>query len=349
MRRIKSLSDLARWKQDILEQRAQFATTISLCGGTGCQAYDCQKGKALVIPQIISETIERKRIIEHLLFEEPNSQQKFASAPDIPFYKPQMRLILSNNELIDPNRIEDYVAIGGYQAFAKALLQMKADEIIEEIKKSGLRGRGGAGFPTCRKWADCRKTHGDTKYIICNCDEGDPGAFMDRALLEGNPHLIIEGMLIGAYAIRSNQGFIYVRHEYPLAYKNAEIAIKLAQPTGLLGQNILGSAFDFDLEIAHGGGAFVCGESTALIASIEGRTGEPRSKQIHTVEQGLWGKPTNINNVETWANVPHIIQKGSAWFASEGDEKALTFLNELAEGLADASFCGLTKGLLTRS
>ncbi len=368
MRRIKSLSELERWRQDILGQRAQYDTTIYVCGGTGCQAYDCQKVKAafqreikekrleakvslkitgcpgfcergplvtiqpqnifyqkvkpLDVPQIVSETIEKKRMIEHLLFEDPKSHQKFARASDIPFYKPQMRLILSQNELIDPNRMEDYVAIGGYQTFAKAISKMSPIEIIEEIKKSGLRGRGGAGFPTGKKWADCRKAQGDPKFIICNCDEGDPGAFMDRALLEGNPHLIIEGMLIGAYAIGARQGFIYVRHEYPLAYKNAELAIKQTRRAGLLGQNILGSGFDFDLEIAQGGGAFVCGESTALIASIEGRAGEPRGKQIHTVEQGLWGKPTNINNVETWADVPLIIQKGSAWFSSIGTEKS---------------------------
>lgn len=368
MSRIKSLSDLERWRQDILGRQAQYETTVSVCGGTGCQAYDCQKVKVafqkelkkkkldtkvflkitgcpgfcekgplvtiqpqnifyqkvkpLDVPQIISETIEKKMIIEHLLFAETELQQKFTSASDIPFYKPQMRLILSQNEFIDPNRIEDYVALGGYQALAKAFLKITPLEIIEEIKKSGLRGRGGAGFPTWRKWADCRKAHGGVKYIICNCDEGDPGAFMDRALLEGNPHLIIEGMLIGAYAIGARQGFIYVRHEYPLAYKNAALAIKQARQTGLLGQNILGSGFDFDLEIAQGGGAFVCGESTALIASIEGKVGEPRSKQIHMVEQGLYGKPTNINNVETWANIPHIIQKGSAWFSSIGTERS---------------------------
>lgn len=368
MSRIKTLSDLERWRQDILGRQAQYETIISVCGGTGCQAYDCQKVKvafqkelkkkrldtkvflkitgcpgfcekgplvtiqpqnifyqkvkALDVPQIISETIEKKMIIEHLLFAEPELGQKFTSASDIPFYKPQMRLILSQNEFIDPNRIEDYIALGGYQTLAKAFLKLTPFEIIEEIKKSDLRGRGGAGFPTWRKWADCRKAHGDVKYIICNCDEGDPGAFMDRALLEGNPHLIIEGMLIGAYAIGARQGFIYVRHEYPLAYKNAALAIKQARRTGLLGKNILGSGFDFDLEIAQGGGVFVCGESTALIASIEGKIGEPRSKQIHTVEQGLYGKPTNINNVETWANIPHIIKKGSAWFSSIGTERS---------------------------
>ena len=199
---------------------------------------------------------------------------------------------------------------------------MKPEQIIDEIKASGLRGRGGAGFPTGKKWEDCRNAPGDIKYIICNCDEGDPGAYMDRSLLEGNPHSVLEGMIIGAYAIGGSHGYIYVRHEYPLACKNAEIAITQARKAGLLGKNILGSGFSFDVEIAKGGGAFVCGESTALIASIEGRVGEPRSKQIHTVTRGLWGKPTNLNNVETWANVPLIINKGSQWFSSIGTEKS---------------------------
>jgi NADH:ubiquinone oxidoreductase subunit F (NADH-binding)/NAD-dependent dihydropyrimidine dehydrogenase PreA subunit len=204
----------------------------------------------------------------------------------------------------------------------KALYEMKPEQIIDEIKASGLRGRGGAGFPTGKKWEDCREAPGKLKYIICNCDEGDPGAYMDRSLLEGNPHSVLEGMLIGAYAIGGSHGYIYVRHEYPLACKNAEIAITQARKAGLLGKNILGFGFSFDVEIAKGGGAFVCGESTALISSIEGRVGEPRSKHIHTVEKGLWGKPTNLNNVETWANVPLIINKGSQWFSSIGTEKS---------------------------
>jgi NADH:ubiquinone oxidoreductase subunit F (NADH-binding)/Pyruvate/2-oxoacid:ferredoxin oxidoreductase delta subunit len=199
---------------------------------------------------------------------------------------------------------------------------MKPKQIIDEIKASGLRGRGGAGFPTGKKWEDCRNAPGDIKYIICNCDEGDPGAYMDRSLLEGNPHSVLEGMIIGAYAIGGSHGYIYVRHEYPLACKNAEIAITQARKAGLLGKNIFGSGFGFDVEIAKGGGAFVCGESTALIASIEGRVGEPRSKQVHTVTRGLWEKPTNLNNVETWANVPLIINKGSQWFSSIGTEKS---------------------------
>ncbi len=303
---------------------------------TGCPGF-CERGPLVTIfpqnifyqrvkpedgPEIISETIQKGRKVEHLLFEDPHANRKIASAEDIPFYRSQMRLLLGRNDLMDPTRIEDYIAVGGYQSLAKVLFQMKPTEIIEEMKASGLRGRGGAGYPTGKKWEDCQKELMKPKYVICNCDEGDPGAFMDRALMEGNPHSVLEGMLIGAYAIGASQGFIYVRHEYPLAHKNAEIAIQQARKAGLLGKNILDSGFDFDVEIAKGGGAFVCGESTALIASIEGRVGEPRSKQIRTVKQGLWGKPTNLNNVETWANVPLIIEKGSKWFSSIGTEKS---------------------------
>jgi NADH-quinone oxidoreductase subunit F len=368
MRKVKSISDLEKWKKYIISKQKQYEMVVSVCGGTGCSAYGCQnvkeafqrelrrkkigekvalkytgcpgfceKGplvtihpqnifyqrvKAEDVPLIISETVQNGRRVDQLLFEDPVLHKKIASSQDIPFYRAQMRLLLRNNDLIDPTLIEDYVALGGYQSLAKALFYMKPEEIIEEIKASCLKGRGGAGYPTGKKWENCRKAPGEAKYVICNCDEGDPGAFMDRSLLEGNPHSILEGMLIGAYAIGANQGFVYVRQEYPLAHKNAEIAIKQARRTGFLGKNILSSGFDFDVETAKGGGAFVCGESTALIASIEGKVGEPRSKQIHTVTQGLWGKPTNLNNVETWANVPLIIQRGSKWFSSIGTEKS---------------------------
>jgi NADH-quinone oxidoreductase subunit F len=303
---------------------------------TGCPGF-CERGplvtilpqnifyqrvKAQDVAEIISETIQNGRKVERLLFEDSAAHHKITSSQEIPFYRAQMRLLLSHNDLIDPTRIEDYIAIGGYRSLAKALFQMRPEEVIEEIKASGLRGRGGAGYPTGKKWENCHHAKGEPKYVICNCDEGDPGAFMDRSLLEGNPHAILEGMLIGAYAIGASQGFIYVRHEYPLAHKNADIAITQARKVGLLGKNILGSGFSFDVEMAKGGGAFVCGESTALIASIEGKVGEPRSKQIHMVEQGLWGKPTNLNNVETWANVSLIINKGSQWFSSIGTEKS---------------------------
>ena len=303
---------------------------------TGCRGF-CEKGPIVTIqpqgifyqrvqekdvPAILSETVENGKIIDRLLYKDSTTDQKLSSEKDIPFYKAQSRLVLGNNGLIDPTKIEDYIGIGGYQSLSKALLEMKPGQVIDEIKASHLRGRGGAGFPTGKKWEDCRKTPGKIKYVVCNCDEGDPGAYMDRSVLEGNPHSVLEGMIIGAYAIGAGNGYIYVRHEYPLACNNAQIAITQARKAGLLGKNILGSGFDFDVEIAKGGGAFVCGESSALIASIEGKVGEPRSKQVHTITRGLWGKPTNLNNVETWANVPLIIEKGSQWFSSIGTEKS---------------------------
>ena len=368
MRKIKSASDLERWRENILSKQKQDEVTISVCGGTGCHAYGCKKvrdqfAKAIKkkgdgqkvrlkftgcrgfcergpivtiqpqgifyqkvqekdVPLILSETVEKGKVLDHLLYEDSLTKRKLTSEKDIPFYKAQHRLVLGNNGLIEPSKIEDYVGIGGYRSLARAFIEMKPLQIIDEIKASGLRGRGGAGFPTGRKWESCRNAPGEIKYVICNCDEGDPGAYMDRSLLEGNPHSVIEGMIIGAFAIGASQGFIYVRHEYPLACKNASSAITQARKAGFLGKNILGSGLNFDLEIAKGGGAFVCGESTALIASIEGKVGEPRGKQIHTVTEGLWGKPTNLNNVETWANVPLIIQKGSEWFSSIGTEKS---------------------------
>ncbi|GAI84990.1 unnamed protein product, partial [marine sediment metagenome] len=219
-----------------------------------------------------------------------------------------------------PTDIRDYLALGGYAALGKALSNMSPEGIIDEVKKSGLRGRGGGGFPASVKWETCRKAQGDTKYVICNCDEGDPGAFMDRSLMEGNPHSVLEGMIIGAYAIGSHEGYIYVRNEYPLAVKNARIAIEQAEKLGLLGKNILGSGFDFSVKISRGGGAFVCGESTALMASLEGKVGEPRAKYVHTSEKGLWEQPTNLNNVETWANVPLIIKNGADWYGKIGSQ-----------------------------
>ncbi|NIR14071.1 MAG: NADH-quinone oxidoreductase subunit F, partial [Desulfobacterales bacterium] len=224
--------------------------------------------------------------------------------------------------LIDPESIDDYIRIGGYSALSKALFEMEQWDIIEEVKKSNLRGRGGAGFPTGYKWESCKKAQGDIKYVICNADEGDPGAYANRSLLEGNPHSVLEGMIIGAYAIGANEGYIYVRTEYPLAVKLFRSAIKKAREYGLLGKNILGSGFDFDVKIARGGGAFVCGESTALMASIEGKPGEPRAKHIHTTQSGLWNRPSTLNNVETWANVPLIVNKGADWYTKIGTEKS---------------------------
>jgi NADH:ubiquinone oxidoreductase subunit F (NADH-binding)/(2Fe-2S) ferredoxin len=237
---------------------------------------------------------------------------------EVPFYKHQVRWLFGDNFEIDPTSLEDYIHNGGYRAVIKTLTEMQPEQIIEEITKSGLRGRGGAGFPTGVKWASCRKADGDTKYVVCNADEGDPGAYANRGLMEGNPHSIIEGMIIGAYGIGANQGFIYVRTEYPLAVELLSKAIGDCRAAGLLGKNILGTGFDFDIKINRGGGAFVCGESTALMASIEGRAGEPRAKHIHTVERGLWDSPTTLNNVETWSTVPKIINNGAEWFSSVG-------------------------------
>ncbi|MBI4187200.1 MAG: 4Fe-4S binding protein [Chloroflexi bacterium] len=299
---------------------------------TGCPGF-CERGTLVVVEpgnifyqgvkskdvaEIVSRTVEKGEIMERLLYRDPNNGSQAVQESEIPFYKKQMRLLLGNNSRIDPTKIDDYLALGGYAALVKALFQMQPEKIIGEIKKSGLRGRGGGGFPTGVKWESCRRAHDDTKYVICNCDEGDPGAFMDRSLMEGNPHSVLEGMLIGAYAIGAHEGYIYVRNEYPLAVKNAGIAIKQAEEYGLLGKNILGSGFDFTVKINRGGGAFICGESTALMASLEGKVGEPRAKYVHTVDKGLWERPTNLNNVETWANVPLIVNRGAGWYSKIG-------------------------------
>jgi len=301
---------------------------------TGCHGF-CERGPLVVVqPQgvfyqrvkpadaklIWEQTVKGGHLVNKLLYRDPQNNQIIKSEKDIPFYKKQMRIIFGKNGFMDPTAINDYLVLGGYQAVAIAITKMTPEQIIEAVKKSGLRGRGGGGFPTGKKWATCRAAKGEPKYVICNADEGDPGAFMDRSLLEGNPHQVIEGMLIGAYALGSHEGFVYVRNEYPLAVKNLTVAIKAARDYGLLGENILGTGFSFDIEISRGGGAFVCGESTALMASLEGKVGEPRAKYIHTVEAGLWDKPSNLNNVETWANVPPIIERGAEWFASIGTE-----------------------------
>jgi NADH:ubiquinone oxidoreductase subunit F (NADH-binding)/(2Fe-2S) ferredoxin len=238
----------------------------------------------------------------------------------LPFFRDQFHLAMRNCGFIDPRSLDECIAKGGYAGAAKALTEMTPEQVIEEIKKSGLRGRGGGGFPTGRKWESCRKAHGEPKYVICNADEGDPGAYMDRSILEGDPHGVIEGMIIGSYAVGSHFGYIYVREEYPLAVKRLRLALKQAEDHGLLGKNILGSGHDFAIQINRGAGAFVCGESTALMASLEGRVGEPRAKYVHTVESGVWGKPSCLNNVETWNNIPVIIARGSGWFSGIGTE-----------------------------
>ena len=301
---------------------------------TGCHGF-CERGPLVVIyPQkilyqrvkpedartIFEETILNGKVIESLLYDHPTTGKRIVHEEEVPFYQKQMRIIFGNNGSIDPTRIEDYLAVGGYRALAKALSSMHPDQIIQEVKKANLRGRGGGGFPAGVKWETCRNAPGDIRYVICNADEGDPGAYMDRSLLEGNPHSVLEGMIIGAYAIGAHEGYVYVRNEYPLAVVNIGIAIQQARELGLLGKNILGSKFDFDVQISRGGGAFVCGESTALMASLEGNVGEPRAKHIHTVVSGLWDRPSNLNNVETWANVPVIIERGADWYTQIGTE-----------------------------
>jgi len=272
------------------------------------------------VAEIVGETIAKNTIIERLLYVDPQTNEEIKCEQDVPFYKHQHRLILGLNGLLDPTRIEEYISQGGFASLKKVLVSLSPEDVIEEMKKSGLRGRGGAGFPTGFKWELCRQQPGDVKYVICNADEGDPGAYMDRSIMEGNPHLVLEGMIIGAYAMGANQGYVYIRNEYPLAVKHLRQAISQAEEVGLLGENILDSGFDFTVKIKLGSGAFVCGEETALIASIEGQIGEPRPRPPYPAEFGLWGKPTNINNVKSWASVPIIIDKGSDWYASIGTE-----------------------------
>lgn len=301
---------------------------------TGCQGF-CEKGPVVVIepeeisyfqvtPQdiheIAAQTLTENKVIDKLLYVDPSSGEKITHEPEIPFYKYQNRLILGTNRKIDPTSFEDYVSIGGYKALIKAMFEMTPEQVIAEIKASSLRGRGGAGFPTGRKWEAARNSGDNPKYVVVNCDEGDPGAYMDRSLMEGNPYGVLEGLLIGAYAIGANEGYIYVRQEYPLAVKNAGIAIEKAGEMGLLGENILGSGFSFTVHIHRGAGAFVCGEETALIKSLEGKPGEPRPRPPYPAVRGLWDKPTNINNVETWATVPVIIAQGADYFNSIGTE-----------------------------
>lgn len=303
---------------------------------TGCHGF-CEMGPLLIVyPEgvfyvrvqeedvndIVEEHLYKGRIVERLLYKEPVSLEKIPNYSDISFYKKQMRMVLANCGHIDPENIDEYIAVGGYEALAKALSDMSPDLVIDEVKKSGLRGRGGGGFPSGTKWGFTRSAPGDKKYVVCNADEGDPGAFMDRSVLEGDPHRVIEGMAICGYAIGADEGYIYVRAEYPLAIKRLKIAIQQAEDLGLLGDNLFGSGFNFRIKIKEGAGAFVCGEETALLASIEGRRGMPRPRPPFPAISGLWGKPTNINNVETFANVPQIISKGSAWYSSIGTERS---------------------------
>ncbi len=322
---------LEAFRREIASRDA--ARTVRLIA-TGCHGF-CERGPLVVVrpagvfyqrvgPEDVAEIVETSilgdGIVERLLYVDPTTGERIPREDDVPFYKHQMRLILGSNGSIDPTSIEDYIAIGGYGALAKALSTMTSDEIVDEITRSGLRGRGGGGFPTGKKWRSCLAAPGDVRYLICNADEGDPGAYMDRSILEGNPHSVLEGMIIGAYALGVREGYIYVREEYPLAVRHFTKALTDAREAGLLGEGVLGTDFSFDVSVERGGGAFVCGESTALMASIEGRAGEPRPKHIHTVESGLRGRPTVLNNVETWANVPLIIEKGADWYRGIGTE-----------------------------
>lgn len=350
----------------IIDSRDENKTCITICGGTGCHAYGCEKiaqnfkdeikkqnlekkidirvtgchgfcerGPIVVmqpdgifyqrvknedIKEIISKTALNKEVIPRLLYKDPQTDEIIEKEKEVAFYKKQKRIIFGRNGFIDPTNIEDYIALDGYKAISQALFEMEPKEIISEVKKSGLRGRGGGGFLTGKKWEICSQQDSPEKYVICNADEGDPGAYMDRSLLEGNPHSIIEGMIMGAYAIGAHEGYIYVRLEYPLAVKNITLALEKAREYGFLGKSILSSDFDFDIHVFKGAGAFVSGEETSLMASIEGRRAFPSQRPPYPAEKGLWGKPTNINNVETWANIPLIIEKGADWYNHIGTE-----------------------------
>ena len=351
---------IAAFKAEIEEQGLQADVDTK---GTGCPGF-CERGPVVVIypeeicylqvtpedvPEIVSQTIKEKKVVDRLLYVDPTTGEKATYESDIPFYKNQKRNIISSNIKIDPKTIDDYLAIDGYSALAKVLNGMSPEEVVEEVKKSNIRGRGGGGFPAGRKWEGSRNAPDKTKYVIVNADEGDPGAFMDRALLEGNPHLILEGLIIGGYAIGAHEGYIYVRQEYPLAVENVNIAISQAEAYGFIGENILGSGFDFKVIVHKGAGAFVCGESTALMTALEGRAGEPRPKYIRSNIKGLWSKPSVLNNVETWANVPLIINKGADWFTQFGTEKSKgTKIFSLVGKIANTGLVEVPMGMTLR-
>ncbi len=303
---------------------------------TGCHGM-CEVGPIVIVypegtfynkvtpkdaKEIVAEHLLKGRVVERLLFKEPLTSESVPTYKDLPFYSKQVRLTLHNCGYIDPDSLEEYIAGNGYQALAKVLTEKTPEQVVEDIKASGLRGRGGGGFSTGMKWMFCQKSPGPKKYVICNADEGDPGAFMDRSLLEGDPHAILEGMAIGAYAMGADEGYIYCRAEYPLAIKRLLKSIKDGEEAGLLGDDILGSGFNFKLHVKEGAGAFVCGEETALMNSIEGKRGMPRPRPPFPAIKGLWEKPSNINNVETWANVPQIMFNGPEWYAAYGYEKS---------------------------
>jgi len=303
---------------------------------TGCHGF-CQRGPLVVVqpegilytrvqvrdvPEILDRTIRRGEVVDRLLYRDPNTRNPVARYDEIPFYRHQTRIAMRRIGRLDPGDLDDALALGAYGGLLRALFEMTPEQVIEEVRKAGLRGRGGAGFPTARKWAAARKARGERKFVLCNGDEGDPGAFKDRSILEGDPHSVIEGMIIGAFAVGAHEGYVYVRDEYPLAVVHVQKAIEAARERGLLGQDILGSGFDFDIRVSRGGGAFVCGESSALMRSIEGKVGEPRAKYVHATDRGLFDRPTVLNNVETWADVGAILAHGGEWFAAYGTAKS---------------------------
>jgi len=326
-----SIAVIERLREEVAQKGLQDKVRVI---ETGCNGF-CAMGPIMVVhpgnifyqklsaddvPVIIDTHIVGGKPVEKYFYKDPVTKQKISSQDDIPFFAHQMPRALRNKGLIDPESIDDYIARDGYQAAAKALHALSADEIIEEVKASGLRGRGGAGFPAGMKWQFAKASPGEVKFVLCNADEGDPGAFMDRSILEADPHAVLEGMIIAAKAINAHQGYIYARTEYPLAIRRLGIAIEQARERGLIGDNILESGFDFHVEIYQGAGAFVCGEETALMRSIEGKRGMPRPRPPFPAHQGLWEKPTILNNVETLANVPQIILNGGAWYAGVGTE-----------------------------
>jgi NADH:ubiquinone oxidoreductase subunit F (NADH-binding)/(2Fe-2S) ferredoxin len=331
---------------------------------TGCHGF-CQRGPLVVvqpdgifyskvksddIPEIAESLLPGGKPVERLFYHEPVSDSPVPNYRDIPFYQKQLRTVLRNCGNIDPEDIGDYLAAGGYQGLRKALLEMTPELIIDEVKQSGLRGLGGAGFPAGQKWEACRRAYGEEKYVICNADEGDPGAFQDRSVLEGDPHSVIEGMIIAGYAVGARQGIAYVRAEYPLAVKRLRIAIRQAKENGFLGRDILSSRHDFGIEIFQGAGAFVCGESTALVRSIEGERGLPKPlPRPRTAEVGLWGKPTLLNNLKTFANIPLIITRGSRWFASRGTQQSKgTAIFSLTGKVANCGLIEVPMGITLR-
>lgn len=321
------------FKQEIERQRLLGSVDLRV---TGCHGF-CEKGPNVLIypeeicyfqvapndvPDIVSQTVMAGNVIDRLIYRDPETGEKAARQSDVPFYKKQTRLLLGDHTRIDPRSIDDYLAVGGYFALSKALFEMSPEGVLEEVKKANLRGRGGGGFPAGLKWETARNAPGEPKYVIVNGHEGEPGAFMDRALFMGNPHKVIEGLIIGAYAIGARYGFIYTRHDTPQLTEVIETALRQAREYGLLGENVLGSSFSFDVEVHFDIGIFVSGESSALMRSIEGKAPEPRPKYIRTSVSGIWDRPSNLNNVETWANVPQIISRGSQWYGGIGTERS---------------------------